>query len=452
MCLCWCHPGLTPLTGAVRLSSRVTAHRGQIVHCLDNTEQGLQFFTDGMLLVADGKVIDLGPADKLSPRLSADTRIIDHGKHLICPGLIDCHVHFPQLDVIASYGAQLLDWLETYTFPSEARYGDPEIAQADANFFMDELLRNGTTSALVFASVHQTSVDAIFTAAQQRNMRLGAGKVLMDRNCPANLQDTPTSAYHDSRALIEKWHHQDRLLYAITPRFAVTSSDAQLAAAGQLAEEFPDTLVHTHLSENLDEVAWITELFPDARSYLDVYAQHGLLRERSVFAHCIHLHEEDYQEFAQHGGGMAFCPSSNLFLGSGLFDLKKAHAYGVNVGLGTDVGGGTSFSLLQTINAAYKVLQMQKQSLHSAEALYLATLGGAKTLGIDDKVGNFQTGKEADFIILDNAPTPLLARRLAQAHTHKDALFMHMILGDDRSVSETYILGERAYKKTALRS
>ena len=293
-------------------------------------------------------------------------------------------------------------------------------------------------------------MEAIFTAAQQRNMRLAAGKVLMDRNCPANLQDTPASGYQDSRQLIEKWHHQDRLLYAITPRFAVTSSDAQLAAAGQLADEFPDTLVHTHLSENLEEVAWIAELFPDARSYLDVYAQHGLVRERSVFAHCIHLHEEDYQEFARHGGGMAFCPSSNLFLGSGLFDLKKAHAHGLNVGLGTDVGGGTSFSLLQTINAAYKVLQMQKQSLHSAEALYLATLGGAKTLGIEDKVGNFLPGKEADFIVLDNAPTPLLARRLAQAHTHEDALFMHMILGDDRSISKTYIMGERVYEKSAV--
>ncbi|XOV85136.1 MAG: guanine deaminase [bacterium] len=427
----------------------LTAHRGQIVHCLDNTEAGLEFFTDGLLLVENGKVLDLGPAEHLLAQLSADTPVTDHGEHLICPGLIDCHVHFPQLDVIASYGAQLLDWLETYTFPSEARYGDPEIAQADASFFIDELLRNGTTSALVFASVHQTSVDAIFSAAKQRHMRLAAGKVLMDRNCPANLQDTPASAYHESRALIEKWHHQERLLYAITPRFAATSSNAQLAAAGQLAEEFPDTLIHTHLSENLDEVAWIAELFPQARSYLDVYAGHGLLRERSVFAHCIHLDDEDYREFARHGGGMAFCPSSNLFLGSGLFDLKKANMYNINVGLGTDVGGGTSFSLLQTINAAYKVLQMQKQSLHSADALYLATLGGARTLGIDDKVGNFLPGKEADFIILDNAPTPLLARRLSQAHTHNDALFMHMILGDDRSISETYILGELAYQKAA---
>jgi guanine deaminase len=428
---------------------QLAAHHGQIVHCRNGSATGLQMIPDGMLLVQNGKVVEVGPAKTLAKKLSEDVTIIDHGEQIICPGFIDCHVHFPQLDVIASYGAQLLDWLETYTFPTEARYADADIAEADATFFIDELLRNGTTSALVFATVHATSVDAIFNAALKRNMRLAAGKVLMDRNCPANLQDTPASAYGESRALVEKWHKQDRMHYAITPRFAVTSSNAQLAAAGQLAQEFPDTLIHTHLSENLDEVAWIAELFPEARSYLDVYAQNGLLRERSVFAHCVHLEEHDYQEFHQHGGGMAFCPSSNLFLGSGLFDLKKARDHHIRVGLGTDVGGGTSFSLLQTINAAYKVLQLQKQSLDSGEALYLATLGGAQTLGIDDKVGNFEPGKEADFVILDNTPTPLLSRRLANARTQTDALFMHMILGDDRSISETYVMGERVYQKQA---
>jgi guanine deaminase len=454
MCLYSCRPGPTVSTGAARhmaSSTPMVAHRGRIAHCLADPhgrDDALEFFEDGVLLLDQGKVAALGPTDSLLANLSEDIQIINHGNNLIVPGFIDCHIHFPQIDVIASYGTQLLEWLENYTFPAEKRYADAAIAEHSAEFFLNELLRNGTTSALVFATVHPTSVNAIFTAAAKRNMRVAAGKVLMDRHCPDDLQDTAQSGYRDSRELLERWHGQDRLHYAITPRFAITSSNAQLEAAGRLAKEFPDTLIHTHLAENHDEVRWIAELFPEARSYLDVYNRHGLVRDRAVFAHCLHLEESDYVEMSSCGAGIAFCPTSNLFLGSGLFNLDRARQHHINVGLGTDVGGGTSFSLLQTMNEAYKVLQLQKQSLASAEALYLATLGAAKTLGIDNKVGNFNTGHEADFVVLDAAPTPLLAHRLPQAKSVSETLFMQMMLGDDRSIAATYIMGELAHSKT----
>lgn len=432
----------------------IVAHRGRIVHCLrepadvtDNTS--VEYFADGLMVIENGHISTLAPAESLLPTLSSDVEITEHGDGLIIPGMIDCHVHYPQTDVIASYGAQLLNWLEDYTFPEEKRFADPAHATASADFFVEELLKNGTTSALVFATVHPHSVDAIFTAANKRRMRLAAGKVLMDRNCPTDLQDTATSGYRESRELLERWHHQDRMHYAITPRFAVTSSQQQLNAAGRLAEEFPSAMVHTHLAENHDEIRWIGELFPQARSYLDVYQQAGLLRERAVFAHCLHLDTPDYQAMAAAGASMAFCPTSNLFLGSGLFDLPRAQQHNIDVGLGTDVGGGTSFSLLQTMSEAYKVLQLQQVSLSSFAALYLATLGAAKTLCIDDKVGNFETGKEADFVVLSTNPTPLLARRLAQAKEISDSLFLHMTLGDDRSVNATYVMGDLAYAKPA---
>jgi len=431
--------------------STFVAHRGQVAHCLadpSHDSTALEYFADGVLILEQGKVVEVGPADALLKKLTGDTTVINHGDNILVPGLIDCHIHFPQIDIIASYGTQLLEWLENYTFPAEARYIDAAVAEEGATFFINELLRNGTTSALVFATVHPASVNAIFNAAQQKNMRLAAGKVMMDRNCPDNLQDTAQTGYTESRILLEQWHGQDRLHYAITPRFAITSSDAQLTAAGKLADEFPDALIHTHLAENHNEIRWVAELFPDAHSYLDVYKRHALVRERAVFAHSVHLEDEDYIELEKAKAGIAFCPTSNLFLGSGLFDLARARQHNINVGLGTDVGGGTSLSLLQTMNEAYKVLQLQQQSLASSEALYLATLGAAKTLGIEDKVGNFTVGKEADFIVLDAQATPLLTRRIAQANTIEERLFMQMILGEDRSIAATYIMGKLAHQKT----
>lgn len=428
----------------------VRALRGSILHCLrdpgdDPSLDGpaVEFWADGLLVIENGHVAQLGDAQMLSENLGDDVPVDHYADGLIVPGLVDCHVHYPQTNVIASFGTQLLDWLNTYTFPAEAAFVDATIAQETAKFFIEELLRNGTTTALVFATVHAHSADALFEAATARSMRLATGKVLMDRHCPDNLRDDPASGYRESRALIERWHGQDRLHYAITPRFAPTSSDEQLRLAGQLAQEYPDVLVQTHLAENLDEVAWVHQLFPDATTYLDVYQQAGLLRERSVFAHCLHLHDDDYNAMATAGGAIAFCPTSNLFLGSGLFDLERARAHNIRVGLGTDVGGGTSFSLLRTLGDAYKVLQLQQQSLNSLRGLYLATLGGAESLYMDDRIGNFARGKEADCIVLTAGDDRLLQRRLAAASNAAEALFVQATLGDDRSVAATYILGER---------
>ncbi|MDH5621413.1 MAG: guanine deaminase, partial [Gammaproteobacteria bacterium] len=315
----------------------------------------MECYEDGLLIVEDGHVVAVGDAATLLPQLGADADVSEFPGKVIVPGFIDCHVHFPQLDIIASYGEQLLDWLDRYAYPAEAKFADRGHAEVVAAAFLDELLRNGTTTALVFGTVHAHSADAIFEAAEARGMRLIAGKVLMDINCPEYLRDDPVSAYTDSKALIERWHGKGRLGYAITPRFALTSSAEQLAAAGRLASEHPDVWIHTHLAENEAEVEQIAKQFPESRSYLDVYDAHGLVRERSVFAHCLHVDEDDRGCMSTKGAAAAFCPTSNLFLGSGLFDLKAMRAAKVRCGLGTDVGGGTSLSMLRTANEAFKV-------------------------------------------------------------------------------------------------
>jgi guanine deaminase len=336
------------------------AFRASILHCLADPGEGslataYAHFDDGVLVVEDGVVVDLGEAAVLLPQLGEDVALQEFPDKLIVPGFIDCHVHFPQLDIIASYGEQLLDWLNRYAYPAEARFADEKYAREIADVFVHEMLRNGTTTALVFGTVHPHSADAIFEAAEKRSIRLIAGKVLMDRNCPEELQDDPESAYADSKKLIERWHGKGRLGYAITPRFALTSSSAQLEAAGRLAKEYPDVWIHTHLAENTDEVNEVARLFPDSKSYLDVYDRYGLLRERSVFAHCLHMSSDDRRCMAEKGGAAAFCPTSNLFLGSGLFDLQSMRDAQIRCGLGTDVGGGTSLSLLRTAGDAYKV-------------------------------------------------------------------------------------------------
>jgi guanine deaminase len=423
------------------------AFRASILHCLsDPGEMGdpsaVEFFDDGLLIVEDGAILEVGDAQTLLSQCG-DTPVTDYRGKIIVPGFIDCHVHFPQLDIIASYGEQLLDWLNRYAFPAEARFKDEAYAHEVAGIFLDELLRNGTTTALVFGTVHAHSADAILAAAQQRGMRLVAGKVLMDRNCPVELQDDPESAYNDSKELIERWHGQDRLGYAITPRFALTSSAAQLAAAGRLANEYPDVWIHTHLAENTAEIEAVAKLFPNSRSYLDVYDQFGLLRERAVFAHCLHLDDDDRHSMAAKGGAAAFCPTSNLFLGSGLFDLRAMRSSGIPCGLGTDVGGGTSLSLLKTAAEAYKVLQLQDQTLPATRALYLATLGAAEALYLDDKVGNFAAGRDADFVVLDPAGTGITQRRTVAASSIDESLFAIIMLGDDRHVAATYVAGQR---------
>lgn len=425
------------------------AYRASVVHCLAdpgeaNATAALEVFEDGLLVVEDGIVVAAGDAKSLLPDLADGVPVTDYRGKLIVPGFIDCHVHFPQLDIIASYGEQLLDWLNRYAYPAEAAFADVDHAREIAAVFLDELLNNGTTTALVFGTVHPHSADAIFEAAQSRGMRLIAGKVLMDINCPEELRDDPASAYADSKALIERWHGKDRLGYAITPRFALTSSEEQLAAAGRLAREYPDVWIHTHLAENKAEVAEIAEQYPNSRSYLDVYDKFGLLRERAVFAHCLHMNDEDRQCLSTKGGAAAFCPTSNLFLGSGLFDLRAMRNTKVRCGMGSDVGGGTSLSMLRTASEAYKVLHLQDQALPAASALYLATLGAAEALYLEDKIGNFEAGKEADFVVLDPAGTSISKRRTDVAATVEETLFALTMLADDRNIAATYVAGNLA--------
>ncbi len=434
------------------ISAEYKVYRAEILHFLDDPAlvgdaDSYQYFPDGLLIVKNGRVERLGPAPELLPDLPPEVEVIHHRDALILPGFVDCHAHYPQTEMVAAYGEQLLEWLQTYTFPTERTFADPDKARRIAEIFLDELLRNGTTTALALATVHPTSVDAYFTAARARRMRMICGKVLMDRNAPDYLTDTPESGYTDSKALIECWHNKDRLRYAVTPRFAPTCSDAQLSKAGLLLREYPDLYLHTHLAENLDEVAWVKELFPRCSGYLDVYAHFGLLGKRSVFAHCLHLSDEEFKLLHQNDAGIAFCPTSNLFLGSGLFKLRTAEAAHVKVGLGTDSGAGTSFSLLQTINEAYKTQQLQNHRLSPMKSYYLATLGGARTLDLDDQIGNFKPGKEADFVVLDYRATPILDLRLANSKHISDRLFVLAMLGDDRVVKATYILGNEAYRR-----
>ncbi|MDJ0906855.1 MAG: guanine deaminase [Woeseiaceae bacterium] len=424
------------------------AFRGSIFHCLADPgpradESAVEHIEDGLLIVDDGCIAQLGDAGDLLAALDEQTPVEDYRGQLIVPGLIDCHVHCPQVDIIASYGEQLLDWLNKYAYPAEMKFADEDHAGEVAGFFLDELLRNGTTTAAVFATVHPHSADTLFAAAEERNMRLIGGKVLMDEHCPEELRDDPESGYDDSKKLIEKWHGRGRLGYAITPRFALTSSEAQLDAAGRLAAEFPDTWIHTHLAENQEEVDEIARQFAWSRSYLDVYDHFGLLRERSVFAHCLHLDAEDRALMARKGGTGAFCPTSNLFLGSGMFDLQSMSDAGVRVGLATDVGGGTSMSMLRTMSEAYKMLHLQGQPLPASRALYLSTLGAAEALYLDEHIGNFAVGKEADFIVLDTGGSRITERRAAVAESLDELLFAMIFLGDDRNVAATYLRGAK---------
>ncbi len=399
---------------------------------------------DGLLVIEDGLVVAQGDHDTLTPRF-AGLATTDYRGKLIVPGFVDAHVHYPQVDRIASYGLQLLDWLDQHIFPAEAAFADPHRARDAAEFFCDELLRNGTTSALVFATVHTGSVDALFTAARARDMRLISGKVLMDLG-PESLRDTPASARADSEALIARWHGRGRLGYAVTPRYALSCSDAQLAVVGDLLAAHPDVLLHTHMAENRREVAAVEARFEECQDYLAVYERFGLVTPRSVFAHCVHMDDRAMARMARSGAGAALCPTSNLFLGSGLFDLARLDAAGVRVGLGTDVGAGTSFSLLATMAEAYKVCQLRETALDPFRALHMATAGGAALLGIGDRIGALLPGQEADFVVLDPTATPLLARRTARA-TLAERLFALQILGDDRAVCATYVAGGLAYSR-----
>ncbi|MEH6611139.1 MAG: guanine deaminase [Halioglobus sp.] len=428
------------------------AYRASILHFLDDPDKvdpdaSYEYFEDGVLLVSEGKIQRVGPAEETLAGLDPGVPVQEYPDALIIPGFVDTHIHYPQTEMIASYGEQLLEWLNTYTFPVEHRFSDLDYAREIAERFLDELLRNGTTTALVFGTVHKESVESFFEACEARNLRMIAGKVMMDRNAPDYLLDSPDSSYKDSKELIEKWHDRGRLRYAVTPRFAPTSTPEQLKKAGQLLQEHPGVYLHTHMSENADEVVWVEELFPHCDHYLHSYDEAGLLGRRSVFAHCIHLNDEEWSRLSETQSNIAFCPSSNLFLGSGLFNLKRAVAHDIGVGLGTDVGGGTSFSLIQTMAEAYKVLQLRGEKLTPFKAFYLATLGGARALDMDDLIGNFESGKEADFIVLDKAPTPFMKFRLAHCKDLFELLFVIATLGDDRTIKATYSAGVRVHDR-----
>ncbi len=416
---------------------------------LGHPEAALIHYPDALITLRDGKIIAIGEHAALRPTLPAGLAVTHFPDALLCPGFIDAHVHYPQTEMIAAYGAQLLEWLETYTFVAEQRFADPTHAAAVARLFLRELLRAGTTTAAVYCTVHPQSVDAFFAESARFNTRMIAGKVMMDRNAPPALRDTAESGYRESKALIERWHGKGRQLYCVTPRYAGSSTPEQLAAAGRLWREHPGTYMQTHLSENRDEIAWIASLFPDRASYLDVYAQAGLTGPRAIFGHGVHLDESDFAQCHASGSALAHCPTSNLFLGSGLFRLFEARkaARPVRVGLGTDLGAGTSFSQLQSLNEAYKVAALGGTKLSAIHGFYLATRGGAEALYLDDRIGSLAPGYEADIAVLDLKATPLLEFRLRHCTGIADTLFVLMMLGDDRAIRATYVAGNCVYDR-----
>lgn len=419
---------------------------------IDGVARAMVYHPDAIVRMADGKIVEAGPADILLPKLAPDEPLTRYEKSLIMPGFIDCHVHYPQMQVIASYGVKLLDWLNTYTFPVEQMFSDKEHARQVARFYLNENFRNGITSASVFCTIFPQSVDALFEEAEQYGMRLMAGKVLMDRNAPPGLLDTPQSAYDDSKALIGRWHGKGRFEYVITPRFAPTSSPEQLEMAGALAAENPDMLIQSHISEDVSEVALIRELFPGVANYADVYMKYGLLRPRAIYGHGIYMSEEELQLFHDTGSSIAHCPTSNMFLGSGCFRLRETEydlRRPVRTGLATDLGGGTSFSMLQTMSEAYKVSQLNRFPVSGPHAFYWATRGTARALHLDDRVGALEPGMEADVIVLDLHSTPLIDYRMQYCESIDDVLFTQMTLADDRAIRATYVSGKSVYDRQA---
>ena len=432
------------------MTTNLQAYRGSLLHFLADpafNDQSHDWHEDGLLIVEDGKVKAAGDYATLHATLPPGAVVHDYSGKLLMPGFIDTHIHYPQTDMIASPSEGLLPWLETYTFPSERQFEDSQHAANVADFFLDELLRCGTTTAMVYCTVHPQSVDAFFAASEQRGLRMVAGKVMMDRNCPDFLRDTAETSARDTEALIQRWHKRGRSLYAITPRFAPTSTERQLQLAGELAAAYPDTFIQTHVSENEAECAWVRELFPNSRSYIDVYDSYGMMRPRAMYGHCIWLNEHDRQRMAETQSAAAICPTSNLFLGSGLFDFERADRAGVLLSLATDVGGGTSFSMLQTMNEAYKVARLKGSYLPALRMFYLATLGAARSMQLEGTIGNFAAGTEADFIVIDPQATPLLQRRTSRCNSLEELLFALALLGDDRAIAATYAAGRQVHAR-----
>jgi guanine deaminase len=407
----------------------------------DPDDHDARLLRDALLLVEDGRISALGPASALEGNLPEGCEIIHYPGKTLAPGFIDVHLHFPQLDVIASPADGLLPWLENHTFPQEARFVQVHHSEEVSRLFLEEMLRHGVTSGMVFCTSHTQSVDALMVECQKRDMRMVAGKCLMDRNCPEGVRDATEQSLIDSERLIQQWHGQGRLGYALTPRFAPSCSDEQMRGAAELADRYAGVWIQSHVAENHEEIAWVKGLYPQARSYLDVYERFGLLRARSMYAHCIYLDDTDRQRMKACGASAAVCPTSNLFLGSGLFDFEKAAAAGVDYGLASDVGGGTSFSPFRTMLAAFEIARLRGRTLSPSELWYRHTLGAARAMDLADKVGNLAVGMEADFIVLDSASTPLLKRRSSLAQSFNEWLFSFIVLADDRAVSECYVAG-----------
>ncbi len=406
--------------------------------------------SDGALLIAEGLILASGAYETVKAQAPEGIAEIDHRPHLILPGFIDTHLHFPQMQVIGSYAANLLEWLNTYTFPEECRFVESAHAQRIATHFFDEMIRHGTTTAVAYCSVHKSSVDAFFAEALRRDMRMIAGKVMMDRNAPQGLLDTPEMGYDETRAVIEEWHGKGRNHVAITPRFAITSTPEQMRATQTLIQEFPDLHVQTHLSENRDEIDFTCSLYPEAQDYTDVYARYGMLGPKTLLGHCIHLSEREMDVMSDTGSVAVHCPTSNLFLGSGLFPLKKLgrRAKPVRVSVATDIGGGSSYSMLRTLDEAYKIQQLQGERLNPFESYHLMTRGNAEALSLADRIGTLEPGTDADFVVLDMAATPAMALKAEVVNSLADELFLLQTMGDDRAITETYVAGKAV--KTGL--
>ncbi|MBM7049898.1 MULTISPECIES: guanine deaminase [Rhizobium] len=410
---------------------------------LDDTDS-YTYENDGGLLIENGIIAAIGSYAAIKGQAPDDVTEVDHRPHLILPGFIDMHVHYPQMQVIASYSANLLEWLNTYTFPEECRFVESAHAERIATHFYDELIRHGTTTAVAYCSVHKTSADAFFSEAMRRNMRMVGGKVMMDRNAPQGLLDTPEMGYDETRQVISDWHGKGRNHVAITPRFAITSTPAQMEATAALAREFPDLHIQTHLSENHDEIKFTGELYPDAIDYTDTYARYGLLGPKSLFGHAIHLSEREADAMSEAGAVAVHCPTSNLFLGSGLFPLKALarREKPVRIGVATDIGGGSSYSMLRTMDEAYKIQQLLGERLNPLESYYYMTLGNAEALSLADKIGTLDTGTEADLIVLNAAATPAMALKMEVVKSLTEELFLLQTMGDDRAIVETYVAGK----------
>ncbi|MBO0661312.1 guanine deaminase [Jiella sp. MQZ9-1] len=436
---------MTARTGTLAIRGRLLSFDAD--PAVEAEPHAVMFLEDGIVVVKDGVIVEIGEGPALARRLPPGVPLVDHRPHLVMAGFIDPHLHMPQTQVIASYGTELMAWLSKYTFPEELRYGDSGVAEEASRFLFDTLAANGTTTAAVYCTSHQISAEAFFHEADRRGLRMIAGKVMMDRGAPQGLLDTAESGYEQTKELAAAWHGRGRLEVAITPRFAPTSSEAQLEATGALAAEFPGLPIQTHLSENHGEIAFVADAFPWSKDYTDVYEHYGLVRPRALFGHCIHLSDRERTALASKGASAIFCPTSNLFLGSGLYDLAASRRLGLTTGIATDIGGGTSYSMLTTAAEGYKVLALKGQKWPAFEAFHMMTAGNAAAVGIADKVGRLAVGLEADLVVLDSRASEPMRRRMARVETLAEELFALMVLGDDRATVATYAMGRKIYDR-----